>query len=334
MYKMKVIVIGSGKGGVGKSTISVSLALLFKMLGWKVGLIDADIYGPSLKGMLSPEIFPREENGFLRPAVAKGIQVISAAYFPKFEKGAPVRAPLINGIIDQFVSGVNWGQIDLLLIDLPPGTGDIHLSLLQKLKVDGAIGITTPQKISVLDVEKSLYLFQNMKVPLFGIIENMSYYQDPLTGEKHKIFGEGGGVFLAEKFQTKLLGQIPIDPLLLESLDAGEGARFSLSREELLKIAIEISNQLCDHESEKKILEVKKVDHHTFFVEWSKKRSVHRFSEVQERCPCARCSENDRPSDPNVSAVDIQVVGNYAVKFQFTSGCSRGIYSWQNFQES
>jgi len=330
---MKVIVIGSGKGGVGKSTISVSLALLFKMLGWKVGLIDADIYGPSLRGMLTPEIFPKEENGFLIPACSKGIQVVSAAYFSKFEKGAPVRAPLINGIIEQFVYGIKWDERDLLLIDLPPGTGDIHLSLLQKLSVDGAIGVTMPQKISVLDVEKSLYLFQSMNVSLLGIIENMSYYQDPLTGERHKIFGEGGGRALAEKFQTKLLGKVPIDPLLLESLDAGEGAKFSLSRDELLKIAVEISNQLCDHESGKKIVEVKKIDHQTFAVEWSKKRSVHKFSKVQESCPCVLCAEKDRPSDPNVSAMSIELVGNYAVKFEFTSGCSRGIYTWQNFQE-
>jgi DUF971 family protein len=131
-----------------------------------------------------------------------------------------------------------------------------------------------------------------------------------------------------------LLGEVPIDPLLLESLDEGEGAKFSLSSEVLLKIAIEISNQLCDHGSEKKIIEVKKIDHHYFEVEWLKKRSLHRFSDLQERCPCVICAEKDRPSDPNVSAINIQIVGNYAVKFQFTSGCSRGIYTWQNFHES
>ncbi len=330
---MKIVVIGSGKGGVGKSTISVSLALLFKMLGWKVGLIDADIYGPSLRGMLTPESLPREENGWLIPAFSKGIQVISAAHFSKFKKGAPVRAPLINGIIEQFIHGVKWDQRDLLIIDLPPGTGDIHLSLLQKISIDGAIGVTTPQKISVLDVEKALYLFQNMNVPLLGIIENMSYYQDPLTGEKHKIFGEGGGRLLSEKFGAPFLGEVPIDPLLLESLDEGEGAKFSLSSEILLKIAVEISNQLCDHESEKKIIEVKKIDHHHFEVEWLEKRSVHRFSEMQERCPCAQCLDKDRPSDLNVSAINIQVVGNYAIKFHFTSGCSRGMYTWQSFHD-
>ena len=175
---MKILVIGSGKGGVGKSTISVSFALLFKALGFKVGLIDADIYGPSLKGMLTPDFLPREDEGLIIPASSQGIEIISAAYFSKLDKGAPVRAPVINGIIEQFISGVKWNNRDLIIIDLPPGTGDIHLSILQKMSITGAIVVTTPQKIAVLDVEKAIYLFQTMKVPILGIIENMSYYQD------------------------------------------------------------------------------------------------------------------------------------------------------------
>ena len=241
---MKILLIGSGKGGVGKSTISVSLALLFKILGLKVGLIDADIYGPSLRGMLSPESLMMRGDGHLIPARSKGLQIVSVAYFPKFVHGAPVRAPLVNGIIEELISNVKWDDIDLLIVDLPPGTGDIQLSIMQKLSIQGAIAVTTPQKIATLDVEKAIHLFQKMNVPVLGVIENMSYYQDALTGEKHRIFGEGGGRELAQKFSIPLLGEVPIDPLLMDALDHGEGAKFSLSQEILRKIAVEISQIL------------------------------------------------------------------------------------------
>ena len=241
---IKTLVVGSGKGGVGKSTISVSLALLFKLLGWKVGLIDADIYGPSLKDMLFPEIAPTSKDGVLIPGVARGIQVVSAAYFPKFAKGAPIRAPLLNGVVDELISNVRWEDRDLLIVDLPPGTGDVQLTILQKLSITGAIAVTTPQHIATLDVEKAIHLFQLTKTPLLGVIENMSFYQDALTGEKHRIFGEGGGKRIAQKFNLPLLGEVPIDPLLMDSLDHGEGAKFSLSRDVLQKIAVEISGKL------------------------------------------------------------------------------------------
>lgn len=324
MYKMNIIVIGSGKGGVGKSTISVSLALLFKRLGWKVGLIDADIYGPSLKGMLTPDVFPREEDGMLIPAFAQGLQVVSAAYFSKFDQGAPVRAPLINGVIEQFISKVQWKDVNLLIIDLPPGTGDIHLTILQKLAITGAVVVTTPQKISTLDVEKAVFLFQKMQVPLLGVIENMSFYQDSLTGEKIRLFGEGGGALIAEKFATPLLGKVPIDPLLMEALDHGEGAKFSLSQEILWKIAVELSQKLCHHDV--RPIKVNQIDLHHVEIDGMR----YRFSALQERCPCVRCMGNENRSDPNVSITSIQLIGNYAVQFRFTSGCSQGIYKWQD----
>lgn len=328
---MKVLVVGSGKGGVGKSTVVVSLALLLKKLGWKIGIIDADIYGPSLKGMLEPEILPKEENGFLIPALAKGIQVVSAAYFSKFERGAPVRAPLVNGVIEQFAGGVKWDNRDLIIVDLPPGTGDIHLTLLQKMEVMGAICVTTPQKIAVLDVEKAIYLFQRMHVPILGVIENMSYYQDPISGERHNIFGEGGGESICQKFHLPFLGKVPLDPLLMETLDQGGGAKFSWSGEILWKIAIEISEKVCDYDNSKKMLEVTKVDKQTLEAVFLEERVKCRFSDLQERCPCARCVGKERPSDPDLSVTGIERVGRYAVRFQFTSGCSQGIYTWQEF---
>lgn len=327
---MKILLIGSGKGGVGKSTITVSLALLFKMLGFKVGLIDADIYGPSLKEMLAPDVLPREEGGMIIPAISKGIKVISAAYLSKFDRGAPVRAPLINGVIEQFISGVKWEDRDLLIIDLPPGTGDIHLTILQKISITGAIVITTPQKISTIDVEKALHLFQNMQIPILGVIENMSYYQDPLTGEKHRIFGEGGGECLSRKFNVPLLGKVPLDPHLMDALDNGEGAKFSLSQEVLLKIALEIVERLCD-DTVNKIFLVTKIDDHLVEIETEKTKKQYLFSKLQELCPCARCSQKEKLSDPNLSVHEIELIGSYGVRFHFTSGCTQGIYTWQNF---
>ena len=327
---MKILLIGSGKGGVGKSTITVSLALLFKMLGFKVGLIDADIYGPSLKEMLAPDVLPREDGGMIIPAMSKGIKVISAAYLSKFDRGAPVRAPLINGVIEQFISGVKWEDRDLLIIDLPPGTGDIHLTILQKISITGAIVITTPQKISTIDVEKALHLFQNMQIPILGVIENMSYYQDPLNGEKHRIFGEGGGECLSRKFNVPLLGKVPLDPHLMDALDNGEGAKFSLSQEVLLKIALEIVERLCD-DTVNKIFLVTKINDHLVEIETEKTKKQYLFSKLQELCPCARCSQKERLSDPNLSVHEIELIGSYGVRFHFTSGCTQGIYTWQNF---
>jgi ATP-binding protein involved in chromosome partitioning len=329
---MKMLLRGSGKGGVGKSTLSVSFAILLQNLGLKVGLIDADIYGPSLNEMLQAQELPREESGLLKPASCNGIEFISLAHFPKFKQGAFFRAPMINSIIDQFLTKVNWSQRDVIIIDLPPGTGDIQLTILQKLKDPLAVLVTTPQQISYIDVEKAIYLFKKLNVEIMGIVENMSYYQDALSGEKIEIFGAGAGVRLSQKFQIPLLGKVPIDPHLLQSLDSGKGASFINSYDELFKIAVEISNQLCDYENKEHEVITYLISPQELLLQNGDKKVLLSASEIQNNCPCARCE--DRILDrSDITILKFERVANFALKFKFSKGCDRGIYTWEQLFE-
>lgn len=215
-----VIGVFAGKGGVGKSTVAVNLALLWAKQGKRVGVLDADIYGPSVKKMLGEEEPLREKEGKMIPARAKNIDYVSAAFFHTHAAGAVVRAPVANQMIAQFLEAVAWEGIDYLIIDFPPGTGDVHMTLLQHVRLTGALAVTTPQAVAVLDVEKSIHMITAFEVPLLGIVENMSYFVAK-TGDKAAIFGEGGGARLAQSLGVPLLGQIPLDPLISRCGDCG-----------------------------------------------------------------------------------------------------------------
>lgn len=217
-----VIAVAAGKGGVGKSTITVNLALALQQLKYKVGILDADIYGPSVRKMLPEERLPSQQGQQLFPAHCQGIKMISMAYFCKDGKASGVRAPIANSIIGQFINNIVWGDLDYLLIDFPPGTGDIQLTLSQQGHLTGAIMVTTPQEVAVLDVRKAIHLFGQVNIPILGIVENMSYYMHPSSGEKLYLFGEGGGERLSKEYNAPLLGTIPIDPVLSERGDKGQ----------------------------------------------------------------------------------------------------------------
>lgn len=216
-----IIGIAAGKGGVGKSTVSVCLALSLRRLGYRVGLLDCDLYGPSIRKMLPEDELPKEKEGAILPGVASGISVLSLAHFRKEGEANAVRAPIANGIIQQFIHQVKWGKLDYLLIDFPPGTGDIQLTLAQKAEITGAIMVTTPQDVSLIDVRKAINLFEQVKVPIVGVVENMSYYLHPSTQEIVQLFGQGGGKKLAREAGLPFLGQIPFDPKLCSLLDRG-----------------------------------------------------------------------------------------------------------------
>jgi ATP-binding protein involved in chromosome partitioning len=216
-----VIAIAAGKGGVGKSTVTVNLALALSLAGYKVGILDADLYGPSLRRMLPEDQLPQQKGPTIVPAICQGIRVISMAYFRQDNLATAVRAPIANSLISQFLDQVEWGPLDYLLIDFPPGTGDIQLTLSQKAKLTGAVMVTTPQQVAIMDVRKAMHLFSQVRVPVLGIIENMSYYVHPGSGERLQLFGEGGGKRLAEETDIPFLGQIPVDPLLSTCGDEG-----------------------------------------------------------------------------------------------------------------
>jgi len=217
-----VFAVASGKGGVGKSTVAVNLALALARDGARVGLLDADIYGPSVPMMLGSNARPgMSDEEKIIPPQAFGIKMMSIGFLVPPDKAVIWRGPLVAQMVSQFLSDVDWGQLDYLVIDMPPGTGDAHLTLVQSIQLAGAVITTTPQDVAVADAIKGIRMFEEVKAPILGIIENMSYFVCPNCGEKYDIFGTGGGERTAREFGLELLGQIPIDPVIRQSGDIG-----------------------------------------------------------------------------------------------------------------
>lgn len=218
-----IIAVSSGKGGVGKSTVAVNLAVSLSMDGAKVGLMDADVYGPNVPLMLGvPFGQPEVANGQIQPIEAHGVKMISMALLAPPDKPMILRGPMLHGIVRQFLTDVNWGELDYLIVDMPPGTGDVQLSLAQLVPVQGAVLVTTPQTVSIADVRRALKMFETVAIPHLGIIENMSYFIPPDMPEKrYNIFGEGGGRRLAAEYSVPFLGEVPLGIEVREAGDKG-----------------------------------------------------------------------------------------------------------------
>jgi len=217
-----VIAISSGKGGVGKSTVASNLAIALAKQGARVGLMDADIYGPNIPRMMGVNAPPPVENEKIIPLQAYGVKIMSLGFMIERDQPAIWRGPIIMKIITQFLRDVQWGELDYFLVDMPPGTGDAQLSLVQATMVHGAIIVTTPQEVASGDALRGAKMFQRVAVPVLGIIENMSYFICPNCSEKHRIFGRGGGQRLADELDVPLLGEIPFFGGVLEGSDRGE----------------------------------------------------------------------------------------------------------------
>ncbi|NKB38128.1 MAG: iron-sulfur cluster carrier protein ApbC [Gammaproteobacteria bacterium] len=216
------IAVASGKGGVGKSTTSVNLALALQAEGAKVGILDADIYGPSQPRMLGCQAKPDSVDGkSIDPNVSYGIQSMSIGYLINDETPMIWRGPMVTSALEQLLGDTNWSDLDYLVIDLPPGTGDIQLTLCQKIPVSGAMIVTTPQDIALLDARKALKMFEKVEVPVFGIVENMSLHICSSCGHEEAIFGSGGGQQMAEQYAVDLLGSLPLDISIREGVDNG-----------------------------------------------------------------------------------------------------------------
>ena len=216
-----VIAVSSGKGGVGKSTVSVNLAVALGLRGAKVGLLDADIYGPNIPMMMGVEKTPEQQDGKITPAESHGVKLISMGFFVPEDQAVVWRGPMVHTAIQQLFRDVLWGDLDFLLIDLPPGTGDAQLTLSQLVPLAGAITVTTPQEVALHDVRKGMMMFQKVNVPLLGIVENMSHFICGHCGERTEIFSYGGGERAAEKLGIPFLGRVPIDPAIREGGDLG-----------------------------------------------------------------------------------------------------------------
>jgi len=256
-----IIAVSSGKGGVGKSTVAVNLAVSLALDGAKVGLMDADVYGPNVPLMLGaanaqPQVdewteFEGDKEFRVRklvPIEAYGVKLMSMAILKPGDEPMIVRGPILHGLVKQFLSDVNWGELDYLIVDMPPGTGDVQLSLAQLVPVQGAVLVTTPQEVAVSDVRRALRMFETVAVPVLGVVENMSYFVAPDTGIRYDIFGEGGGRKLSETYHVPFLGAVPLGMEVREGGDNGVpvviGQPDSPQAQAFRKVAEEVARQV------------------------------------------------------------------------------------------
>ena len=248
-----IIGIASGKGGVGKSTVAVNLAVALARLGYAVGLADADVYGPSVPTMtgtegFTPEAYKDEEGEWIIPAEKYGVKWMSVGYFADRGQALIWRGPMAVSALKQMILQVEWGELDYLLIDMPPGTGDIHISLVQEIPIEGAIIVTTPQNVALADVEKGVSMFRNKSIakPILGLIENMAWFTpEAHPEERYYLFGKDGGAAMAERFGLNLLGRIPLVQGIRESGDTGEPVALG-SRPDALAF-LDIARNLTAH---------------------------------------------------------------------------------------
>jgi len=217
-----VVLVMSGKGGVGKSSVACNLTMALQRAGWRVGLLDADIYGPSIPTMLGVTGRPVSLDGkTIEPLARFGIKLMSIGFLLEDPKAAVIwRGPMLHGALQQFMKDVSWGELDFLVMDLPPGTGDVALTLSQRIKVSGAVMVTTPQAVATDDVYKSVSMCRKVNIPVLGVVENMSWFIDT-AGVRHELFGKGGGQAVADFAEAPLLGQVPLDPTVREWGDKG-----------------------------------------------------------------------------------------------------------------
>ena len=217
-----IIPVASGKGGVGKSTVSANVALALAATGAKVGLLDADVYGPSIPLIMGSTGGPQQGGRGILPVVAHGLPIISTGFFIRKDQAVVWRGPMLAKMVEQLTNQVEWGELDYLIVDLPPGTGDVQLSLCQRLALTGALVVTTPQPMAVNVAEKAIIMFQQLQTPLLGVVENMSYYESRATGEREYIFGSGGAAKISERWDIPVLGKIPLATTVRETSDNGE----------------------------------------------------------------------------------------------------------------
>ena len=216
-----LIAVGSGKGGVGKTTVAVNLSIALARLGFKTGLLDADVYGPNVPLMMGINQAPAAVGERIQPLENYGVKLMSMGFLSPGDKPLVWRGPMLHSVMQQFLRGVDWGELDYLVIDLPPGTGDVQLSLIQTAPVTGAVVVTTPSDVSLEDARKAVRMFEQVKVPILGIIENMSYLQCPHCDERIDVFSTGGGRRMATDMGAKFLGALPLSPQVRIGGDTG-----------------------------------------------------------------------------------------------------------------
>lgn len=345
-----IIAIASGKGGVGKSTVAANLAVALHRSGSRVGLMDADIYGPSQPGMMGARhAKPAVDGNFLKPVESYGVSFVSMGLLLDNEGPVIWRAPMAMKIIQQFIANVHWGELDYLLIDLPPGTGDVQLTLAQQAQLSGAIIVTTPQQVALGVAAKGLRMFEQVNVPIVGIIENMSGFTCSHCGKITHVFRVGGGEEMARTHGVPYLGAIPLDPEIVLSGDSGvpilENGSSSPAARAFLEIAknLQVSvDKLSATHSADQPEQIEILDSGELQIAWYDGTTTrHNPHTLRVNCPCASCVNEDtgrRMLDPRHVPLDIsiegfQMIGRYAVALHFSDGHNTGLYSFQYLRE-
>jgi ATP-binding protein involved in chromosome partitioning len=340
-----MIAVASGKGGVGKSTTAVNLALALQALGLKAGILDADIYGPSQPRLLGLAGRPQVAGGRLRPMDGYGLKVMSMGFL--VDEGSPViwRGPMVVSALMQMLRDVDWGELDVLVIDMPPGTGDVQLTIAQQVPLSGAIIVSTPQDLALIDARKGLNMFRKVDVPVLGIIENMSTFVCPKCGERTDIFGHGGAMREAERLGIPFLGGIPLQLAIRATSDAGLPivATSPASPEALLyqEIAGKAWERLADGtlaradaprlelENAGSELTVTFKGARPFSLSAEMLRVMSPSAEVQGHAPEQRVTVANKR---HVKIRELKPVGNYAVRIVFDDGHDTGLYAWYYLQ--
>lgn len=370
---LRMIAISSGKGGVGKSTVTANVAVALADMGLSVGVVDADIYGPSIPRIIGaatqkPAMSP---GGKVIPAEANGVKVISMAMLTDDDSPAILRGPMVTRYLQMFVSQVDWGRLDLLLLDLPPGTGDIQLSLAQAFPLEGAVVVTTPQDVSLKIARRGLRMFEQVNVPVLGVVENMSGFTCPSCGSVTHIFHRGGGEAIAEELGVPFLGRIPLDPSVVDSGDAGRpivrAAPESPAAEAFRAIAARLAGSggasregvatpfswtLADGRGKPAPASIgaggapdrlAALDHDgtALVLRWCDGREQRLADrDLRLACQCAQCRDETtgaRLLDPASVPLDARLtcvssVGNYALRLAFSDGHDSGIYPFETLR--
>lgn len=328
-----IIAVASCKGGVGKSTVAANLALELSTRGFKIGLLDTDIFGPSVPTLFhlhNPEM-SQQMNGFLNPVVYKGLKMMSFGFL--FPEGPMIlRGPMVSNYIQQILHNVNWGELDYLILDMPPGTGDIQLTITQAVKLTGAVIVTTRQSLSLVDVARGIEMFEKVNVPMLGIVENMAYFVCDNCDKKHHIFGGDKGTVLSERFGLETLAELPIERVITEGLP-------NYKTSPAISVMVDKTVMALGKHSieEGPLPQVTHNDTHVI-IEWAdgrKTKAAHRS--LRTACQCASCIDEfsgEEILDKNsisheIKPLEIMPLGRYAVSIHWSDGHNSGIYSWK-----
>ncbi len=347
-----VIAVASGKGGVGKSTVSTNLAIALRHLGATVGMLDADVYGPSQPSMLgATEMGGRTTaDGKLLPVEMHGVKLISMGLLMGDDRPLVWRAPMAMQAINQFLANVEWGALDYLIIDLPPGTGDVQLTMAQQASLAGAVIVTTPQEVALGIAKKGLEMFRQLNIPILGVVENMSGFTCGHCGQVTPIFKEGGGSLLASDLDVPFLGAIPLDPQIMQSGEDGipliERGTGSTGAQVFLQIAARFDQEVRKVNARGAVTEEPKsfglTPDGNIMIQWANQPTlVLDAYRLRLNCGCANCIDENtgkRILDPakvpqNLTVRNVQAVGRYALTFAFSDGHSTGIYPFKKLKQ-